>query len=215
MHPKLVIFDVDGLLLDTEIVWYQAWQEIGKKHGVSDLGKTIFLNCVGRNGQESKEIVLQELNKYSLSLDIMDEVSIYGRSILDNHIDVKKGAFELLEKLDQLKIKKAVATATSRELTVERLTRLNLIDYFDYLICGNEVNKRKPDPEIYLKVLEHFQIDSQEAFVLEDSFVGVEAANRANIPCIMVPDLAKATKKQEQETIAIVDSLVEVMEMFK
>ena len=69
---------------------------------------------------------------------------------------------------------KAIATATDRDLTIERLQRLHLLYHFDYLLCGNEVTKRKPHPEIYQKEIHHFGVDSKKALVLEDSVVGVK-----------------------------------------
>ena len=65
MRPELVIFDVDGLMLDTEARWQQAWQEVGLKHGISDLGYTTFLRCVGRNGKEVERIVVEEIGRAS------------------------------------------------------------------------------------------------------------------------------------------------------
>ena len=61
MRPELVIFDVDGLMLDTEARWQKAWQEVGLKHGINDLGETTFLKCVGRNGKEVEDIVRNDL----------------------------------------------------------------------------------------------------------------------------------------------------------
>lgn len=213
MKPQLIIFDVDGLMLDTEARWQQAWQEIGLKYGLQNLGKTTFLKCVGRNGKEVQDIVAKDLKEFEHPEDILNEARIYGRQLLDERIDPKPGIYELLQELEHLPIKKAVATATDRHLTYERLTRLQLIDYFDYILCGDQVKKRKPHPEIYQTVLQHFDISPQYALVLEDSVVGVEAAYRAHIPCIMIPDLVSPSEKQEKEAIAIVSSLYDVIDL--
>ena len=215
MHPSLVIFDVDGLMLDTEARWQLAWQEVGERYGIHNLGETTFLKCVGRNGKEVEDIVNDELLQYGNPKEILDEARVYGLKLLNEHIDLKPGIKELLDHLEKLKIPRAVATATDRELTIERLTRLNIINYFDYLLCGDEVVLRKPNPEIYLKVIEHFNVESQDALVLEDSLVGVEAAYRAHIPCIMVPDLIPPEEKQKQEAIKIVSSLHDVIDLIK
>lgn len=215
MRPELVIFDVDGLMLDTEARWQQAWQEVGLKHGISDLGYTTFLRCVGRNGKEVERIVVEDLNSSQQAEMILEEARIYGRQLLAERIDPKPGIYELLELLDHLQIPKAVATATDRDLTIERLTRLNLLHHFDYMLCGDEVTHRKPNPEIYQKVIQHFGVESHKALVLEDSTVGVEAAYRAHVPCIMIPDLIGAQALQQQQTIAILSSLHEVIELFE
>ena len=213
MKPSLVIFDVDGLMLDTEARWQQAWQEVGLRHGIDNLGQTTFLKCVGRNGKEVEDIVAHNLKQFNNPQDILIEARNYGLKLLSERIDLKPGVVELLQHLTELNIPRAVATATDRDLTIERLTRLNIIQYFDYLLCGNEVNLRKPNPEIYLKVIEHFGVDAKEALVLEDSLVGVEAAYRAHIPCIMVPDLIQPTDKQVKETEMIVSSLHDVIKI--
>ena len=75
MRPELVIFDVDGLMLDTEARWQQAWQEVGLKHGISDLGYTTFLRCVGRNGKEVERIVVEDLNSSQQAEMILEEAT--------------------------------------------------------------------------------------------------------------------------------------------
>lgn len=215
MRPELVIFDVDGLMLDTEARWQKAWQEVGLKHGIDHLGDTTFLKCVGRNGKEVEDIVKNDLKDYDSPESILEEARVYGFQLLNEHIDPKPGIYELLELFNQLQIPCAVATATNRDLTIERLNRLQLLSYFDYLLCGDEVTKRKPHPEIYQKVIQHFDISPSKTLVLEDSIVGVEAAYRAKANCIMVPDLIPATELQRQQTIAIVSSLHDVIHLFK
>lgn len=215
MKPKLVIFDVDGTLLDTEARWQEAWEVIGNKHGVPDLGTTLFLKCVGKSGKEEIEFIENFLKEAGVPLTILDEANAYGLKLLSERIDVKPGAFELLNLLKEKGIPMGVATATRKEWTMERLTRCGLIEYFDYILCGDEVTKRKPDPETYLKVLDYFKIAPKDALVLEDSIVGVEAAYRGDIPCIMIPDLIPASKTQYNQTIAVVDTLHDVVAMIR
>lgn len=215
MLPKLIIFDVDGLMLDTEARWQEAWDSVGKRYDVQDLGNTTFLKCVGRNGKEVEDIVKNDLRQFAHPEKILQEVREYGDELLKERIDIKKGLMELLRFIQSLSIPVAVATATDKDTTYQRLSRLQLWDQFDYILCGNEVHLRKPHPEIYETVLNYFGVDSQEAWVLEDSYVGVEAAYRAHIPCIMIPDLAPAQEKQKRETFAIVDSLIDVIDILK
>lgn len=215
MHPSLVIFDVDGLMLDTEARWQEAWHEIGLKYGIKDLGTTTFLKCVGLNGAEVESIIHQDLNHLEDPLQVLKEARHHGLIKLQEHIDLKPGLIELLEYLKLNHITMAVATSTNRDLTMERLKRLGIIEYFDHLICGDEVTLRKPNPEIYLKVIQHFNIKAKDALILEDSLVGVEAAYRAQIPCIMIPDLVLPTKKQIEEANCVVSSLFKVIELLE
>lgn len=211
MNPKLVIFDVDGLMLDTEARWQEAWQKVGERYCIEDLEQN-FLKCVGRTGKVVEDTIKEELKTKNVDSSILlAECRTLGMQLLDEKIDVKPGVYELLDFLDKNGIQKAVATTTKRSLTIERLTRVNLINRFDYVLCGDEVVKRKPNPEIYQKVLKYFDVSPKDALVLEDSFVGVEAAYKAQIPCIMVPDLLPPQSKQKKETVDIVSSLKDVM----
>lgn len=215
MRPQLVIFDVDGTLLDTEARWKEAWETIGNKYNAPELGVDLFYQLIGKSGKEEHLFIENYLSQRNLPNSILSETTAYGLQLLSEHIDVKPGVFEFLNHLKSLNIPMGVATATNRDATIERLTRCGLIDYFEYMLCGDQVTKRKPHPETYLKVLEHFNMDAKNALVLEDSLVGVEAAYRAGIPCVMVPDLIMPTKTQEDQAIAIVETLNEVISMIE
>ena len=205
---ELVVFDVDGLMLDTESVWKEAFDKAGDKYGIQNMGSTLFPQLIGKSGRDEKEV----LDRY-LSQDIQElvikEWERIGYGMLEKEVPVKPGLNEILDFLDAHHIKKAVATTTRRELTEERLKRVGIYDRFDYVLCGDEVINRKPDPEIYLSVLKKMNTDAKKALVLEDSVVGVEAAYRAGIDCIQVPDLIAPTEVQEKQTICIVKDLME------
>ena len=122
---------------------------------------------------------------------------------------------ELLNCIKKAGLPCAVATATSRSLTEERLTRLQLIQYFDYICCGDEVVERKPSPEAYLKVLAKMNTAPEDALVFEDSKVGVQAAWNARIPVIMVPDLMPTTEVQQRQAIKILAIRATIEEKYK
>ena len=196
MSLKLVIFDVDGLLLDTERVWQDVWYDTARDFGIDDWKREDFLNVVGRSGQPV--------------YDYMEEL-FHGVERLERELTAKPGAVELLNCIKKAGLPCAVATATSRSLTEERLTRLQLIQYFDYICCGDEVVERKPSPEAYLKVLAKMNTAPEDALVFEDSKVGVQAAWNARIPVIMVPDLMPPTEVQKRQAIKIIASLSEAV----
>ena len=131
----------------------------------------------------------------------------HGVERLERELTAKPGAVELLNCIKKAGLPCAVATATSRSRPEERLTRLQLIQYFDYICCGDEVVERKPSPEAYLKVLAKMNTAPEDALVFEDSKVGVQAAWNARIPVIMVPDLMPPTEVQKRQAIKIIDSL--------
>ena len=211
---ELVVFDVDGLMLDTESVWKEAFDKAGDKYGIQDMGSTLFLQLIGKSGRDEKEV----LDRY-LSQDIQElvikEWERIGYGMLEKEVPVKSGLNEILDFLDAHHIKKAVATTTRRELTEERLKRVGVFERFDYVLCGDEVINCKPDPEIYLSVLKKMNTDAKDALVLEDSIVGVEAAYRAGIECIQVPDLIAPTDVQKKQTIYIAKDLMEAKDYIK
>lgn len=205
---ELVVFDVDGLMLDTESVWKEAFDQAGDKYGIQNMGSTLFPKLIGKSGRDEKEV----LDRY-LSQDIQElvikEWERIGYGMLEKEVPVKPGLNEILDFLDAHHIKKAVATTTRRELTEERLRKIGVYDRFDYVLCGDEVINRKPDPEIYLSVLKKMHTKAENALVLEDSVVGVEAAYRAGIDCIQVPDIIAPTDVQKKQTIYTAKDLME------
>ena len=211
---ELVVFNVDGLMLDTESVWKKAFDKAGDKYGIQNMGSTLFLKLIGKSGRDEKEV----LDRY-LSSDIQElviqEWERIGYGMLEKEVPVKPGLNEILDFLDAHHIKKAVATTTRRELTEERLKRVGVYDRFDYVLCGDEVINRKPDPEIYLSVLKKMDTDARNALVLEDSVVGVEAAYRAGIDCIQVPDIIAPTDVQKKQTVCTAKDLIEAKDYIK
>lgn len=211
---ELVIFDVDGLMIDTESVWKNAFDKAGDKYGIPNLGDTLFPSLIGKR-LEDEQVLLDRLLPSDIQDKLLNEWRQIGLSSLEKEVPVKPGLYEMLDFLEQHHIKMAVATTTRRELTEERLKRVGVYDRFDYVLCGDEVINRKPDPEIYLSVLKKMDTDARNALVLEDSVVGVEAAYRAGIDCIQVPDIIAPTDLQKKQTICIVKDLMEAKDYIK
>lgn len=205
---ELVVFDVDGLMIDTESVWKNAFDKAGDKYGIPNLGDTLFPSLIGKRLEDEQEL-LDRLLPSDIQNQLINEWRQIGLGSLEREVPVKPGLYEMLDYLEQHHIKMAVATTTRRELTEQRLKKIGVYDRFDYVLCGDEVTKRKPDPEIYLSVLHKMNTKAENAIVLEDSSVGVEAAYRAGIDCIQVPDLIAPTEVQEKQTICIVKDLME------
>ena len=205
---ELVVFDVDGLMIDTESVWKNAFDKAGDKYGIPNLGDTLFPSLIGKRLEDEQEL-LDRLLPSDIQNQLINEWRQIGLGSLEREVPVKPGLYEMLDYLEQHQIKMAVATTTRRELTEQRLKKIGVYDRFEYVLCGDEVTKRKPDPEIYLSVLHKMNTKAENAIVLEDSSVGVEAAYRAGIDCIQVPDLIAPTEVQEKQTICIVKDLME------
>ena len=205
---ELVAFDVDGLMIDTESVWKNAFDKAGDKYGIPNLGDTLFPSLIGKRLEDEQEL-LDHLLPSDIQNQLINEWRQIGLGSLEREVPVKPGLYEMLDFLEQHHIKMAVATTTRRELTEQRLKKIGVYDRFEYVLCGDEVTKRKPDPEIYLSVLHKMNTKAENAIVLEDSSVGVEAAYRAGIDCIQVPDLIAPTEIQKKQTIYTAKDLME------
>ena len=211
---ELIVFDVDGLMIDTESVWKNAFDKAGDKYGIPNLGDTLFPSLIGKRLEDEQEL-LDRLLPSDIQNQLINEWRQIGLGSLEREVPVKPGLYEMLDYLEQHHIKKAVATTTRRELTEERLKRVGVYDRFDYVLCGDEVINRKPDPEIYLNVLKKMNTDARNALVLEDSVVGVEAAYRAGIDCIQVPDIIAPTDVQKKQTVYTAKDLMEAKDYIK
>ena len=206
MGIKLVIFDVDGLLLNTELVLGEAWKVIADKYnepGFYDLHKY----AVGISGKESEDLIQNNLTDVENPLELLQSARMYGRKLLKDNIKVMPGAFELLDYLKARNFSLAVATTTPRNLTMERLKQTGLIDYFQVIVCGDEVKRRKPDPEIYTTVLMKTGYSADEAIVFEDTGYGITAAFNANIRPVMVPSLRQPNDDEKAMCFDIIDNL--------
>ena len=147
-NPKMIIFDVDGLLLNTEFLWRKAWKDVAAKYGVPKFGE-VFGKVVGISGGDVERVLNNELSDVENRMELLDIARSVGTEYLENDIELMPGVNELLDVLENKNIRKAVATTTSRDATIKRLTKLGLINRFEYILCGDEVTKRKPNPEIY------------------------------------------------------------------
>lgn len=211
---KMIIFDVDGLLLNTEFLWRKAWKDVAAKYGVPKFGE-VFSKVVGISGSDVERVLNNELSDVENRMELLDVARNVGTEYLENDIELMPGVTELLDVLENKNIRKAVATTTSRDATIKRLTKLGLINRFEYILCGDEVTKRKPNPEIYQKVLKAVNCDPNQVMVLEDTGYGVQAAYDAGIQVVMVPSINAPTNTDIENASYIKKSLYEVISMLE
>lgn len=214
MGIKLVIFDVDGLLLNTEFVWDTVWKNVADKYNEPrfyDLHKY----AVGITGKETEDLITNNLPDVENPLQMLQDARNIGVLLLKTEVDVMPGAFELLDYLKARNFSLAVATTTPRNLTMERLKQTGLIDYFQVIVCGDEVKRRKPDPEIYTTVLMKTGYSADEAIVFEDTGYGITAAYNAKIRPVMVPSLRQPNDDEKAMCFDIIDNLSKGIEIIE
>ena len=209
---KAVVFDMDGLMFDTERVAILAWDYAGERLGFGKAGYMVY-KTLGMNVDASNQIWTKEFgNRYN-----PEELWKYTREFYhdfyeNNKVPVKKGLYVLLDYLKKNGYRLAVASSTSKRGVERNLKDAGVLEYFDALVCGDMVEKSKPEPEIYLKACKALGVEPSEAVALEDSRNGLLSAHRAGMKVIMVPDLWEADAEVKAFLWNMCNDLEEVKE---
>ena len=215
MKKKLVIFDMDGLMFDTERIYYRAWQEGAKTYNY-ELTWDIYTQIVARNSRYIEKVLKRILgNELPFNAICAKKREISDAIIAKEGIQKKEGLMELLDYLDEQGIKKVVATSSMREKALQYLTLAGIRERFDWVICGSDVEESKPNPEIFLKAAEYVGIAPEESMVLEDSRLGLQAAKAAKMTGILIPDLVAADEEMKSNAAYIMPSLKEVITLLE
>ena len=208
---KLVIFDMDGLMFDTEALMYRAYLEVTAENGYQG-SKEQFISLIGLNSasvcKKYREFYGPEVNAEALyRMGGERKIQLLKRE----GIPVKKGLMELLSVIESLGIKKAVASSSDEEMIMDNLADAGLTDRFDYILSAKGLKRGKPFPDIFLLVCEALHVVPEEALVLEDSANGVQAAVAGGIPVIQIPDLVELPDELRKKCLAVMDSLDQVI----
>ena len=205
-----IIFDMDGLLFDTERVTLNAWNR-----ALADYGYTpddyVYLDTLGLTRRDSQAIFTKFYGPDLPFQQLHTREKQYVEEYLAEHgMPTKPGLVELLNFLEKLSLKKAVASSAERDSIIKRLNSSNLMARFDKVVGGDEVQKGKPAPDIFLAAANRLNVPAKQCIVLEDSEVGVQAAHRAGMAPIMIPDLKPPTEKSILAAYKILPSLHEL-----
>lgn len=212
---SLVIFDMDGLMFDTERLVIYTWIKAGKSYGIH-ISDSLVVKSIGLDIQGAEKVFKKHLGENFPYHEIRSLRLKYAHDYVnENGIPVKKGLYELIEFLEQKTVLKAVATSTERQRTEHLLRSAGLIDKFDLVICGDEVSNGKPEPDIFLAVVRKLNCKSNESVVLEDSANGIIAASRAYMVPFLVFDIKKPDKNIEKLAQKTFNSLLEVRDYFQ
>ena len=212
---KLIIFDMDGLMFDTERLAYRAWKEAGIKFNYK-IDYQIFKKTIGLNIVKTEEIFENHYGSNFPFEKIRNEkIKLEDNYIFSEGIPLKGDLFELLEYIKGKKLKMALATSTNRNRTEFLLNSSGTKKYFDIITCGDEIINGKPDPEIFLKTSQKINCPPKNCMVLEDSENGITAAYRAGMLPVMIPDIIKPGKEIEAMLFKRFDNLKEVKDYFE
>ncbi|OJG68519.1 HAD hydrolase, family IA [Enterococcus moraviensis] len=207
-----VIFDMDGLLFDTELIYYESTQKIADAMNFP-YSKEVYLQFLGVSDEEVQENyhrIYQDFGKEKVDEFIQRSYDDTYQVFESGKVPLKEGVLELLDFLDQQEIPRIVASSNVRPAIELLLDGAGIKERFSGIISANDVSRAKPDPEIFQKALAHLGTKAANTLIFEDSFHGVTAAEAAGIPVIMVPDLLAPTDEIKEKTLEIFESLTQV-----
>lgn len=212
---EAVVFDMDGVIFDSERAVIETWQVVADRYGIKGIEQAC-LACTGLN-KDATRIKMKEIYGEDFPYDVYKEEAskLFHERYDSGRLPMKKGVTELLSFLKERDIKIALASSTRSEIVIRELTDAGIIGYFNEIICGDMVARSKPAPDIFLKACECLGVSPQNAYGVEDSYNGIRSASAAGLRPIMVPDLCPPTDEMGQLTEAVLPSLLDVKEYLK
>lgn len=202
---KGAVFDMDGLMFDTERLVYETWQMMMDELGF-EYSLDIFKNTVGLRTDKA-ESYYNSLYGERFCYKPLKQKSreIFLQRVSSEGVPIKKGLIKLLHFLRENNIKTAVATSTSAQTAHKIIEMAGVYNYFDAFVCGDDVKNGKPHPEVFLKAAEKLGLSPECCVAFEDSINGIKSAHSAKMKTVMVPDYLQPT----QEILPMVDCLCE------
>ncbi|WP_291739660.1 HAD family phosphatase [Clostridium sp.] len=188
---KAIIFDMDGVIFDTEMVYLKVWSKVFEKYGYK-MTKEIYTSVLGTGRENVKKVFV---NNYGSNLPIDDMYKEKDENLakeIENGVALKAGAYEILKYLKEKDFKIALATSAISKRAFKQLKQANIYKFFDAVVCRDEVEKTKPNPDIFLKAADKLNVNKSECIVIEDSSAGIKAAFNAGMIPIHVIDLKDA-----------------------
>lgn len=185
---KAVVFDCDGLLIDTETPWYEAFRDIYQEHDL-DLPLELYVKCVGSTFDQFNPLdYLEECLKGPIDRTIISKLSKEKHSKIMQRQQLCLGVEKYLLTAKKIGLKIGLASSSSRNWVDQYLNKYQIAHYFDTIHTSDNVKKVKPDPELYLQAMAAMDVSGSETLVFEDSVNGLKAAKEAGAYCVIVPN---------------------------
>lgn len=212
--PKLAIFDMDGLLFDTERLFMEKKAFFLEKYGYPSREED-YVKTLGTSGEQLKNIQ-REIYGPDYPSDLITRET---RAVVNEHINVhgpgiKPGIPELLESLTRNNVVCCVASSTDTDIVKKYLKMADILKYFEYIIGGDQVSHSKPDPEIFLKAFSKRAFEKSDTLIFEDSENGIRAAKAAGIPVICIVDMKYPEDSLRNIPLHIVSNAYEALQLF-
>ena len=213
MNITTIIFDMDGVLFDTERLTMDAWSTVASRRGLKGI-EEIYTQCVGRNAADTERILLDFYGDIDID-EFYEEfrTEIYAMLERDG-MPIKPYAAECLSALKESGYRLALASSTRTQTVERQLKDAGFYDYFEQIVCGDQIPAGKPAPDIYLEACRRMGVEPSLAAAVEDSYNGVRSAAAAGLTVIMVPDLVSPDEEIRGLADYVAADLSGVMELF-
>ncbi|MBB4910123.1 HAD family hydrolase [Actinophytocola algeriensis] len=186
MGTDALVFDFDGLLMDTETASLRVWQYLWREYGL-ELDVSTFFAQHGGNVIAERYAKLAAAVGPAFDQDEAHDTRLTYRREVHATLELAAGIARWLDEARELGIRLAVASSSPRDWVVDHLTRVGYLDRFELLACGDEAGTHKPDPGVYLLALERLGVPAERALAFEDTVHGVAAAKAAGLRCVAIP----------------------------
>lgn len=215
MQYQAVVFDMDGVIFDTERLVIEFWKEVAKKHNIPNVEHTC-IQCLGTNRVRTREIFLENYGAdFPFDPYRAEVTELFNTHYKGVPLPTKPGIRELLNYLQEQDIKVGLASSTAQHLVRDEIGTAGLLPYFQTLVCGDMVEHSKPAPDIFLKACEILNADPTKSIAIEDSFNGIRSAHCAGMTPIMVPDQVQPTDEIRALAFHVMPSLLDVLNWLK
>lgn len=209
------MFDMDGVLFDTERLCRDSWLAVAEENGLPDMD-VIFPQCIGLNANDSRRIVM---NAYGEDFDyegFRSRASVWFWDYIEKKgLPVKPGAKELLSWLREEGWAVGLASSTRRSSVENHLEDAGIKDYFATIVTGDMVEHSKPQPDIYLMACRELGVEPGQTYAIEDSPNGIRSAYRAGMSPLMVPDMIAPDEEMKRLSTGIFSNLHEVLHFLR
>ncbi|MET0171025.1 MAG: HAD family phosphatase [Agrobacterium vaccinii] len=213
-RPKAVIFDMDGLLIESEKHYRDAFLAASEEGG-HGMAVDVYQRVCGSPWDVITKTIRTEYGE-DFPMEAFREAWLRHLAIqMADGVALRGGVLEILDLLDEMGLPRAIATSSGHESVNRHLGPFDLLRRFDHILARGDYAEPKPSPLPYLTAAERLGIDPRDCMALEDSYHGVQSAWSAGTQTIMVPDVAPATDAMREKCVAICDSLFDVAELLK